>query len=306
MGATIYLGALIAPLLYACCNHIDKILLERYFKDDGVETLMVISALLSILIVPFVLFMDQTVLEAGLFEIGVLAFVGVLNLILLWAYLKAMSEEEPTVVIIFYSLTSVAGLILGRLILGETISLWQGVAMGIIIMGSLIMTLATDEDGKIKVKPKTLIFMVIASFCWALESTLFKWVALEENVYRSLFWESLTMTLCGLLMLIFIPSWRKSFVGMVKVHTAPILSLNVLNEGLYVVGNAAASFMVVLIPVAINLLMNSFQPIFVFIAGLLINAIIPNVKTEASLSRWQQKLIAIVLTGVGMYILSTS
>jgi hypothetical protein len=173
-------------------------------------------------------------------------------------------------------------------------------------MGSLIMTLATDEDGKIKVKPKTLIFMVIASFCWALESTLFKWVALEENVYRSLFWESLTMTLCGLLMLIFIPSWRKSFVGMVKVHTAPILSLNVLNEGLYVVGNAAASFMVVLIPVAINLLMNSFQPIFVFIAGLLINAIIPNVKTEASLSRWQQKLIAIVLTGVGMYILSTS
>lgn len=303
--SAIYLGALIAPLLYACCNQIDKVLLQRYFKDDGVETLMVISALLSILIVPFVLYLDPSVLETGLFEISVLVFVGILNLVLLWAYLRAMSEEEPTVVIIFYSLTSVMGLILGNLILGETISLLQGVAMGVIIIGSFVMTIAADEDGKIKIKPKTLLYMLVASFCWAAESTLFKWVALEENVYRSLFWESLTMTFCGVLMLVFLPSWRKSFVNKLRVHSVPVLGLNVLNEALYVAGNAAASFMVVLIPVAINLLMNSFQPIFVFLVGLLINAFIPSVKTEASLSRLPQKVIAIALTGYGMYILST-
>jgi len=305
MGPYVYLGALIAPLLYACTNHIDKILLERYFKESGAETLLVISSLLSCLIIPFVLFMDHTVLETNLFEISILAFVGVLNLILLWAYLKAMSEEEPTVVIIFYSLTSVVGLILGNLLLGEVISLWQGVAMMVIISGSFVMTIAADDDGKIRIKPKVFLYMLVASFCWAAESTLFKWVALEENVYRSLFWESAAMTVCGVLLLAFVPRFRASFIRTIRANSVPVLSLNVLNETLYVVGNAAASFMVVLIPVALNLLMNSFQPIFVFLAGLLINALVPGVKTEASLSRWQQKLVAVVLTGIGMYILST-
>ena len=35
------------------CNHIDKILLERYFKEGGVGTLLIVSALTSVIANPF-------------------------------------------------------------------------------------------------------------------------------------------------------------------------------------------------------------------------------------------------------------
>lgn len=290
-----------APFLYAITNHVDKILLQNYFKEGGVGTLIIFSSLLSFIAIPVVLFVDPTVLQTDWFNIAILTVVGAMNLILLWCYLQALNADEPTVVIIFYQLVPVLGLILGYLVLGEMITLMQGVAMALIIVGACIMTLASDEDGKLTIRLRTLGYMVIASLCWAGESTLFKKVALEENVWRSFFWESLSMVVIGIILFLFVRRYRQSFLKALKVNSKPILGLNVFNESVYITGNMAASFMVVLIPVALNLLMNSFQPIFVFVIGLVLAWFIPNYATETARSRWKQKLLAIVFTGLGAY-----
>lgn len=303
MSALVFAAALIAPLLYAFSNHIDKILLERYFKEGGVGTLMLFSSLLSLLALPVIFFLDPTVFQTDVVEIGILAVVGMLNLLLLWAYFQAMSNDEPTVVIIFYQLVPVIGLVMGYFVLGETITGIQTVAMVLVVVGATVMTIATDEDGKIVLRLKTIALMLVASFCWAGELTLFKMVALEENVLRSLFWEGFWLMIFGVVLFTTVGHYRRSFLKALKVNSAPILGLNVLNESFYIVGNAAASFVVVLIPVALNLLMNSFQPFFVFLIGILLNWFMPGASTEASGSRLPQKIVAIVLTGIGAYLL---
>src|SRR3989338_5203982 len=101
--------ALIGPFLYALTNHIDKILLEKYFKEGGVGTLLLFSALLSALALPFLFFADPTALSMGGMSILVLAGVGTLYILVLWCYLLALRDEEASVVVIFSQLVPVFG-----------------------------------------------------------------------------------------------------------------------------------------------------------------------------------------------------
>lgn len=305
MTALIFLGALIAPFLYAVCNHLDKHILSKHFKENekGVGVLVLFSALLSCVTVPVAFIIEPNVLNISLVSIATLLVVGIINVGLLWGYLKAMDEDEPTAVIIFYQLVPVVGLGLGYLLLGETISVVQSVAMVLIMVGAVVMTFAQDEDGQITMKLRTIGFMLLASFGWAAESVLFKWVALEENVWHSLFWEGSSETLIGVVLFMLIPSWRTQFLSIIRGKKPKVIGLNVTNEVVYNIGNMAAYFMVVLIPVSLNLLMNSFQPIFVFIIGVALSRFLSNHATESATDRWKQKLIAIVLTGAGAYLI---
>lgn len=96
--------ALIGPFLYALTNHIDKILLEKYFKQGGVGTLMLFSSLLSALVLPFFYFADSTVLDVSGINVIILTIVAILNIGLLWLYFLALKGDEASVVIVFYQL----------------------------------------------------------------------------------------------------------------------------------------------------------------------------------------------------------
>ncbi|MCA9361947.1 hypothetical protein KC906_01095, partial [Candidatus Kaiserbacteria bacterium] len=93
---TWFLVALVGPILYALTNHIDKILLEKYFKQSGVGTLILFSSLLSVLALPFIFLGDPTVLDVDRYNILILALVGILNVAVLWFYLKALESEEAS------------------------------------------------------------------------------------------------------------------------------------------------------------------------------------------------------------------
>jgi hypothetical protein len=62
---TWFVLAVISPLLWAMCNHIDKIVLDRYFKEGGVGTLIIVSALASVIATPFLYLIDPSVLDVG-------------------------------------------------------------------------------------------------------------------------------------------------------------------------------------------------------------------------------------------------
>ncbi len=301
-----FLG-LAGPFLYALTNHIDKHLLSTYFKEDGVLTLIMYSAMLALCVVPVALFFEPGVLDVEMRNMLVLAGVAVLDVVLLWAYLSALNEDEPTVVIIFYSLVPVLGLLFGYFILGETISSMQLVAMVIVIAGATIITVEFLGGGSLRLKWKTTGYMLIACTCWALETTVFKMVALEESVWRSLFWECLMLGMFGVGIFALSPKYRHVFLKQFRKNSKAVVSLNVLNEGLYTAGNIAVAFASMLAPVALILLLNAFQPIFVMVIGAAIAIFFPKFATERA-TRHQviQRLVAIVVTGVGTYILLAS
>lgn len=297
--------ALIGPFLYALTNHIDKILLEKYFKKGGVGTIILISAFLSILAVPIFYLVDPSVLHVGKENLLLMAGVGMLNVGVLWCYLMALKNDEASIVIVFYQLVPLFGCILGFLVLDEILTRLQIAAMALIIIGTTLVSFEIDGANKFKFRMGTIVPMTAAAFLWALESVIFKFVALEENLWRTLFWEHVMLLLVGAIIFLFVRSYRKSFLIALKSNSVPILSLNVANESLYILGNFASAVAYMLAPIGLVLLAESYQPLFVLGIGIFLTVFFPRITVEDISARhlWR-KILAVVITGIGTYLLS--
>jgi len=299
-----FLIALIGPFLYALTNHIDKILLDKYFKEGGVGTILLFSSLLSVFALPFFYFADKAVFSVSGIQILVLAIVGILNVLVLFCYLIAIKNDEASVVVVFYQLVPVFGCILGYFILGEVLTQLQLIAMATVIAGAVIISFEIDDDNKYKLRKKIILPMLAAAFFWALGSVLFKYVAIDENVWRSLFWEHLMLVTVGIFIFIFIRKYRNNFLVSIRKNTRTILSINFLNESLYIMGNVAFAYAYLLAPIGLVLLTESFQPIFTLIIGVILTIFLPKLSKEKIQAKhiWL-KIIAIIITGIGTYLL---
>ena len=112
------------------------------------------------------------------------------------------------------------------------------------------------------------------------------------------------LVLIGLFLFTFITKYRNHFIKAVRENSVKIFSLNVLNEGLYMTGNIVVAFAVMLAPVALILLGNSFQNIFVLTIGVFMTVFLPRIyKENIDKKHIIQKLIAIAITGIGTYLL---
>lgn len=307
MKNTWFLLALVGPLLYSFTNHIDRILLTKYFKEGGVGTLILVSSLLSILAVPLFYLADPSVMNVSGGSVLILSGLAILDVILLWSYLVAMKESEASVVIVFYQLVPVLGLVFGYFILGEIITQTQLIAVAIILLGTSIVSFEIDSENNFKPRWKTVIFMTIACLCWAIELVIFKVVAIEENVVRSLFWKHIALVLVGIVIFMCAPLYRKQFVLAMRSNSKIIISLNVLNEVLYMVGTMAVAFAAMLAQVGLVLLTETYQAIFVFVIGIVLTKYFPHISVENITAKhlWQ-KFFAICVTGLGTYLLLTA
>ncbi len=164
-----------------------------------------------------------------------------------------------------------------------------------------------SSENKFKLRIKTIIPMFASAFFWAIEAVIFKMVALEENIIRSLFWEHIALVLVGVIIFIFIRPYRDNFLLAIKNNSKNILALNVLNESMYILGNISVGFAYLLAPIGLVLLGESFQPIFVFAIGIFFTIFFPRITVEKIHARhiWQ-KIIAIFITGIGTYLLLIS
>lgn len=308
MSQTWFILAIVPPFLWSICNHIDKHLLSKYFaeEDEGVGALMIVSALASIIATPFLFIADSSVMEVDGGNFWIIALTACLDVLLLWSYLMAMQKDDASNVIVYYQLVPVLGVVTGFIFLGEVISDTQLLAMGIVIFGTSIISFDNTE-GKFSFKWHTVGFMLIACSCWAAELAIFKVAALEENPWRSLFWKHIILVVIGILMFIFIPKYRVSFMKVMQSNSVPVLGLNLLNESLYMLGTVIYGFAAMLAPVALVLLTETFQSVFVFLIAVILVKLWPSVATEVVERRHiAKKVVAIVITGLGTYLLLTT
>ncbi len=300
-----FLIALVPPLLYAVTNLLDKTLLSKYFKEGGVGTLLMFSALLSIIALPLLYWIEPKVMVQGE-NLRTIAILALLDIVLIWAYLMALKDEESSATIFYYQLVPVIALVMGYFKLDETITLNQGMGMIIIIFGTSLVSFQSD-GAKLKFRWKTVGFMLIACTCWATESVFFKDVALEENIWRSLFWKHVMLLVIGVLMFMFMPKQRQNFLERFKAGSAGIIALNIINESLYMSANAVAAYAFMLAPVALVLLAETFQVFFVLILGVALTFIFPKIFNESiEKGTVLKKIVALAITGTGTYVLLTT
>jgi drug/metabolite transporter (DMT)-like permease len=296
--------ALWAPFLLACANHNDKFLLSRYLKDKSIGAIVVLSSLCSGAAIPIVLLIQPDVYDVGPVQGSALVATGMLSVFAAVCYLYALDLDEASFVTPFYQTVPIVAYVLGYFILGETITLAQGLGSSVIIVGALALSLEFGRQ-RIRFKRNVVALMLAASFLSAINGVIFKLIALDKGFWVSLFWGFVGQVMAGLLLLVCVPSYRRDFLGLFKQHKVAAVGLIALSRTLFSVSEAVTLYATLLAPVAIVLVVNSFQPLFVFILGIVLTLLLPRVGKESMDRRKMlQKGVGIGLMLMGGYSIS--
>lgn len=296
--------ALLSTLCFSTISHIDKYILSRYLKGNGVGALMLFSTLFAIVILPAIYLVEENVLSISFTDLVFLIGVGILSFVAVFFYFKALSYTEASVAIPFFQLIPIFGFILGFILLGELIptrSIFAGI---IIISGVLILSFTRKKEGGILFKSRVVLLMLGSSFTYALYEVLFKLVTIKETFWISLFWQNVGLLITGLFLYIFVKNYRQDFHKLIKDNGSKILGLNFLNETLNTIAVGLIQYASLLVPVVLVFLVNSLQPAIVFLMGIFLTLLLPNIsKEDITRGALIQKSIAILVVMVGTYLL---
>ena len=296
--------ALWAPFLVACANHSDKFLLSRYLKEKTIGSIVIFSSLLSGVAIPIILFIQPDVYEVSLVPGSALVATGMLSVLATVCYLYALDLDEPSFVTPFNQTVPVFAYFLGYFILGETITLAQGLGSFVIIVGAVALSFEFGRRG-IRFKRNVVALMLSASLLSAINGVIFKLIAVDKGFWVSLFWGFVGQVMAGLTFLVCVPSYRRDFLGFFKQQKVAVVGLIALSKTLFSVSEAVTLYATLLAPVALVLLVSSFQPLFVFTLGIVLTLFLPRVAKE-SLGRMKmlQKGVGIGLMLVGGYLIT--
>ncbi len=81
------------PVLWAASTHIDKYLVDRYFRHSDTAVLMVFTALLGVLALPAIWMFEPKVFALPPLSIAVMTVSGILYMGAMLFYLRAIQSE---------------------------------------------------------------------------------------------------------------------------------------------------------------------------------------------------------------------
>jgi drug/metabolite transporter (DMT)-like permease len=298
--------ALLAPAFWAMGNHIDKYLLGRRFDQRGVGSLMIFSALIGLPMMPLILLIRPGVFQISLLDGAIMMLNGMLYVVGLLPYFYALQKDEASIVVPLFQITAVFSYMLGLLVLGEELTGYQIGAALLIVVGSIMITLEIDRR-RSKFKAKVFALMLLAALLNALNWLLFKVVAIREDFWASSFWEYAGFALAGVMMLLFVKSYRTEFLEGLRQSKLNVLGLVALNETLSLAAKTATNVASLLAPLALISTLHGLQPLFVFIYGVLLTLYLPRYGRERlGAAIVFQKVAAIALMIVGTSLLTLS
>jgi hypothetical protein len=174
----------------------------------------------------------------------------------------------------------------------------------VIIAGALALSFELGRRG-LRFKRNVVALMLGASFLSAMNGVIFKMIAMDKGFLVSLFWGFVGQVMTGLAFLACVPSYRRDVFDLFKRRNIPAVGLIALSETLLTVSEAITLYATLLAPVALVLLVNSFQSLFVFVLGIVLTVFFPRVAQE-SLGRTKllQKGVGIGLLLAGGYLIS--
>jgi uncharacterized membrane protein len=296
------LFAFSGPVLWAVSTHLDKYLVERYFKHSSVAVLLVFTALAGLLLLPFIWLYQPDVLDFDARSIALMVLSGFLYMGAMYLYLQALQSEEASVIAPFYQASPLFGYALGYLVLGETLTPMQVIGGALIIGGTLLVSLGPKAGGKFRLRVAAL--MLVCAFALALSSLIFKIFAVREQFWATTFWMFVGEAIFGVALLM-VSSFRQEFIRLLRSNTAALLTINGANELINIGGGLGNRYALVLAPLSLVQAIGSTTTLFVFIFGILLTLVAPGLGRE-SLARREllQKGAAALLVAVGVALIS--
>jgi uncharacterized membrane protein len=267
------------PILWAASTHIDKYLVERYFKDSNVAVLLIFTALVGLITLPFIWFLVPGVADIGPAHAALMAFSGLLYMGAMLFYLRALQSEEASVVAPFFQAAPLFGFVLGYVVLGETLSPAELTGGALIVGGTVLVSLRSDLH-KSKFNGRLAALMLACALSLAVSSLIFKIFALRAEFWPTTFWMFAGEALFGAALLA-IGSYRRQFLDLLRRNPGAVLSINATNELINLGGGLGTRFALVLAPLSLVQAIGSTTTLFVFGFGVVLSIFFPALGRES-------------------------
>jgi uncharacterized membrane protein len=287
------------PVLWAISVHFDKYLVDRFFQESNVAVLLVFTAFIGVVMLPFIWFFEPSVVGPDIVSIAVIMLSGILYMGAMLFYLQALQKEEASVVAPFFQASPLFGYVLAYFVLGERLSGTQMAGGALIILGAAIVSLRFGQ-GLGTFKWRLAMLMLACGFILAIASLIFKIFAIKVQFWTTTFWMFVGEAVFGAVLLM-VPSYRREFTALVRANTAALLSINASNELINLGGGLGARYALLFAPLSLVQAIGSTTTLFVFLFGMVLSVACPQLGRETLSGReLGQKGIAAVLVAGGV------
>jgi len=294
------LFAFLGPVLWAVSTHIDKYLVERFFKDSGVGALLIFTALIGLVGLPIIAaFVDVTAL--GTTGIVVTAFSGLLYLTAIYFYLRALQQEEASVIAPLFQTSTLFTYVIAFFVLHEKPTPLRLVG-GLLMMASAIV--ASYEPGRrIRFKLDIVIPLLGCTATLAASAVMFKFFAIKDAFWAVTFWSFAGQAVFGVVLLC-IPHVRRQFLAMFAKSPGAVIAINAANELINLGGGLAARYASLLGPVSLVQAIGGTTSFFVFAFGVMLSLFFPTLgREDLSKGALIRKGVAVVLIVAGVILI---
>ena len=290
-------------LLWAISTHIDKYLVEKYFKHALAAALLVFTALIGLFTLLFIWYFVPSVVALDLASAALMASSGVLYMGGLLFYLRALQGEEASTVAPFFQAAPFFGFVLGYLVLGETLSLTQ-MAGGILIVAGTTLVSLRRGGAQTRLRRRLVASMLAAALCLASSALVFKVFALDDAFWPTTFWMFVGEAFFGAGLLA-VPSYRAQFLALLRANPGAVVSINAANELVNLGGGLGNRYALLLAPLSLVQAVGSTTTLFVFAFGVLLSIYSPSIgREDLSAPELLRKGAAAVLVAIGACLVS--
>jgi uncharacterized membrane protein len=292
------------PVLWAISVHLDKYLVDRFFKNSNTAVLLVFTALIGVLMLPFIWFFDPDVVRVDAAKIAIIAVSGILYMGGMLFYLQALQSDEASVVAPFFQASPLFGYVLAYFVLGEKLSALQMAGGLLIIAGATIVSVRFGGAERRKFKLRLAILMLTCGFVLALATLIFKIFAVEVAFWTTTFWMFVGEAIFGAALLMIAP-YRRQFVTLVRTNTAAVLSINASNELINLGGGLGSRYALLFAPLSLVQAIGSTTTLFVFAFGVVLSVFYPGLGRESlSAHEMAQKAVAAAFVAAGVALIT--
>lgn len=294
-----------APLLWAITNHIDKLLIERYFKAGNVFVIAIFPSMVGGFTSLIILLILREQLFISFQDACILIISGMLILGELIPYYYALTLEETSRIVPFFQLTNVFGIIFGIGLLHETYSFNQYLGAIIITISAFFISFNIRDLSKRKFSfnKKAVLLMLLCIIISSLTTFIYKSMASTHTFWQTSFWQYFGFVIFCLLMFI-VPQTRVRILTALQTNKKRVLTIATFSEILNVSARFLFEYALFLAPLSLVALTNSFQPFFVFIIGVIITIFYPKIaKEDISRETLIQKTFFIALIVFGSWLI---
>jgi uncharacterized membrane protein len=295
--------AFLGPVLWAVSTHLDKYLVDRYFKDSNIAVLLIFTALIGLFTLPFIWFFEPKGIALSIESAGLMGLSGILYMGAMLLYLGALQSEEASVVAPFFQAAPLFAYLLGYFFLGEDLSSRQ-IAGGVLIVSGTLLASLRSEPHASRFKSRLAALMLACAFVLALSSLIFKVFALRDEFWPTTFWMYVGEAIFGVGLLAVL-SIRRQFVALMRSSPGAVLSINGVNELINLGGGLGTRYALLLAPLSLVQAISSTTTLFVFAFGIALSICCPALGREnMSGGELMRKGGAALLVAVGVLLIS--